>query len=97
MWGARRLARGTRPTDGPARRRLGALPFQVLESDRIAVPVTVGLLRPKVVLPSGWELWSEAKLRAVLAHEGAHVARRDPLVAGLASLNRCLFWFHPLA
>ena len=97
LWGARRLARGTRPTDGPARRRLGALPFQVLESDRIAVPVTVGLLRPKVVLPSGWELWSEAKLRAVLAHEGAHVARRDPLVAGLASLNRCLFWFHPLA
>ena len=97
LWGARRLARGTRPTDGPARRRLGALPFQVLESDRIAVPVTVGLLRPNVVLPSGWELWSEAKLRAVLAHEGAHVARRDPLVAGLASLNRCLFWFHPLA
>ena len=61
------------------------------------MPVTVGLLRPNVVLPSGWELWSEAKLRAVLAHEGAHVARRDPLVAGLASLNRCLFWFHPLA
>ena len=97
LWGSRRLARGARPPDGPARRRLGALPFQVLESDRIAVPVTVGLLRPSVVLPSGWERWSEPKLRAVLAHEGAHVARRDPLVAGLASLNRCLFWFHPLA
>jgi hypothetical protein len=33
----------------------------------------------------------------VLAHELAHVRRRDPLVAMLARLNRCLFWFHPLA
>ena len=97
LWGSRRLARGARPIDGPARRRLGAVPVRVRESDRVAVPVTVGLLRPVVVLPPGWERWPDARLRAVLAHERAHVARRDPLVAGLASLNRCLFWFHPVA
>ena len=97
LWGSRRLARGARPIDGPPRRRLGALAVRISESDRVAVPVTVGLFRPTVVLPPGWERWPGATLRAVLAHERAHVARRDPLVAGLASLNRCLFWFHPLA
>jgi TonB family protein len=37
------------------------------------------------------------KLRAVLAHELSHVRRGDWLIAVLASLNKCLFWFHPLA
>ena len=97
LWGSRRLARGARPIDGSTRRRVGALPVRVRESDRIAVPVTVGLFRSTVLLPPGWERWPDPKLCAVLAHEHAHVARRDPLVAGLASLNRCLFWFHPLA
>ena len=97
LWGSRRLARGARPIDGPPRRRLGPLPGRIRESDGVAVPVTVGLFRPIVVLLLGWERWPGATLRAVVAHERAHVARRDPLVAALASLNRCLFWFHPLA
>jgi hypothetical protein len=33
----------------------------------------------------------------VLAHEEEHARRRDPLVAGMALLNRAIFWFHPLA
>jgi hypothetical protein len=36
-------------------------------------------------------------LRAVLAHEAAHVRRRDAIVGVAAHLNRCIFWFHPLA
>jgi hypothetical protein len=69
----------------------------VLESSLIATPLTVGVLTPKVLLPPSWRLWPDEKLRAVLAHEVAHVQRHDPLVALLAHLNRCLFWFHPLA
>ncbi len=61
------------------------------------MPVTVGLIEPTVVLPASWESWSEWKQRAVLAHELAHVERRDTVVAALASLNRCVFWFHPIA
>ena len=53
------------------------------ESSRVRVPVTVGLWRPKVVLPAGWREWPEAKLQVVLAHEMAHVRRRDPLIACL--------------
>jgi hypothetical protein len=54
-------------------------------------------LKPVVVLPPGWRAWEERKLAAVLAHESAHVLRRDPLRQLLASIYRAIFWFHPLA
>jgi len=60
-------------------------------------PMTIGIFSPVVILPSDWPGWSEAELSAVLAHEEEHVRRRDPLVAGLALVNRAVFWFHPLA
>ena len=95
--GSRRLARSGRRVDASTDRRLGAISAVIRESRHITVPVTVGLFRSTVMLPPGWRRWTDPQLRAVLAHEQAHVARRDPLVAGLASLNLCLFWFHPLA
>ncbi len=69
----------------------------MLVSAQCASPVTVGWIQPVVVLPESWRSWSEAKLDAVLTHEREHVRRRDPLVRGLALLNRTIFWFHPLA
>jgi hypothetical protein len=68
-----------------------------LVSVRCAAPVTMGWFRPVVVLPEGWRRWPAAELDAVLTHEAEHVRRHDPLVQWLALLNRCLFWFHPLA
>jgi beta-lactamase regulating signal transducer with metallopeptidase domain len=69
----------------------------VLTSTRIATPFTFGLLKPRILLPAGWERWSATRLAIVLDHEHAHIARRDPLVQWLALLNRAVFWFHPLA
>jgi TonB family protein len=66
-------------------------------SDCITVPVTIGWIRPRILLPADWREWSDGKLRAVLAHESTHVRRGDYLVSVLASLNRALYWFHPLA
>jgi beta-lactamase regulating signal transducer with metallopeptidase domain len=68
-----------------------------LTSDACAAPVTVGWLTPTIILPAGWQRWPQAQLDAVLAHEGEHARRRDPLVQSLALLNRAIFWFHPLA
>jgi len=62
-----------------------------------ATPVTIGWLRPVLLLPDSWQTWPAAKLEAVLTHEREHIRRRDPLVQWLALFNRCLFWFHPLA
>src|SRR5215813_475621 len=68
-----------------------------LVSAQCAAPVTVGWLRPVVILPEEWQSWPETKLDAVLTHEREHVRRRDPLVQLLALLNRSIFWFHPLS
>jgi bla regulator protein BlaR1 len=62
-----------------------------------ATPVTVGWVRPAIILPAGWAEWPQASLDAILAHECEHARRRDPLFQWIALLNRALFWFHPLA
>lgn len=67
------------------------------ESSLVATPLTVGVISSRIILPLTWSAWDEDKLSAVLAHELAHVQRRDLLIALLARLNRCIFWFHPLA
>ena len=67
------------------------------ESASIRVPITVGTLRPRVLLPVGWQEWSQDKLDAVLQHELTHIARGDYAVNLLAECNRCIYWFHPLA
>jgi hypothetical protein len=80
-----------------ARLALGTLRAHLLTSACCVAPVTVGLLKPRIILPDSSRGWPPAQLEAVLAHEGAHVSRRDPLVQWLALLNRAIFWFHPLA
>ena len=67
------------------------------ESAIVAAPLTAGVFKPRIVLPAAWRAWSAATLHAVVTHERAHIVRRDPLFALVARLNRCVFWFHPLA
>jgi len=70
---------------------------QAAESELISVPVTMGVLRPMILFPSGWREWDDAKLDAVVAHEVSHVARRDALTQRLSLMHRVIFWFSPLA
>jgi beta-lactamase regulating signal transducer with metallopeptidase domain len=71
-------------------------PVSLLQSDRPAVLVTWGLVSPKVLLPSDAGDWPEERIRVVLAHELAHVARGDWLVLIAAEVVRCVYWFNPL-
>jgi TonB family protein len=89
---ASRLGQSSKAVQAPL-----ATSVPVSESDCITVPVTIGWIRPRILLPADWREWSDGKLRAVLAHESTHVRRGDYLVSVLASLNRALYWFHPLA
>ena len=77
----------------PLRARIPDLRVSLL----VRVPIVVGVLKPSIILPADWSAWKEEKLTAVLAHELSHVQRRDPLIRFLSSVNRCLYWFHPLA
>jgi len=67
------------------------------ESGRVAIPLTVGFLKPVLILPLGWRDWDDWKLRAVLAHELTHVRRKDWAIAVSATLARSMFWFNPLS
>ncbi len=64
----------------------------------VARPMLVGAFRPAILLPPAMlgDPRSLTTLRPILAHELAHVRRRDLLWSGLASLVRALFFFHPL-
>lgn len=65
----------------------------IWRSDRIRGPFVLGILRPRIYLPCGAP---EETREYVLAHEQAHISRRDPLVklAGYALLT--VYWFQPL-
>ena len=65
-------------------------------SSPLAMPLTWGILRPVIVLPSGATLWTEDRCRIVLSHELAHIARHDWLLQICAEVARCFYWFHPL-
>ena len=65
-------------------------------SSPLAMPLTWGILRPVIVLPSGSTLWTEDRCRIVLSHELAHIARHDWFLQICAEVARCFYWFHPL-
>lgn len=78
--------------------RLGLRPgIPLLMSSRVKGPATTGVLRPVIVLPEGAEAWDEPRRLATLAHELAHVQRRDCLSQLVAEIARALHWFNPLA
>ncbi|MEZ4383054.1 MAG: M56 family metallopeptidase [Nannocystaceae bacterium] len=65
-------------------------------SAAIRSPMTVGVLRPRVLLPEAAASWSPGRLRTVLLHELGHVRRRDPLIQLAAQLLCALYWWNPL-
>lgn len=75
----------------------GMRPPVVLLHDGIAGPVTSGILRPVVALPSSAVTWSHAHVANALVHELEHVRRRDWPVHLTARAVCALYWFHPLA
>lgn len=71
-------------------------PVRLLQSDEPALLMTWGLLAPRVLLPAGAQSWDADRIRIVLAHELAHVQRRDWLVQIGSELLRSACWFNPL-
>jgi beta-lactamase regulating signal transducer with metallopeptidase domain len=71
-------------------------PLQLLESLRLRTPVVVGHLKPVLLLPVGLATGLPVdEVEALLAHELAHVLRRDYLVNVLQNLVEIIYFFHP--
>jgi beta-lactamase regulating signal transducer with metallopeptidase domain len=80
-----------------ARARLGIRSrVALLESDRVQLPMTVGLFRSAIVLPLAASAYSLPRRRAVLLHELAHVRRRDCASQLLGQLACAVFFWNPL-
>lgn len=70
-------------------------PIQVRQSDRIASPLTYGVLRPVILLPKATDWSDEDALEYVLTHEYMHIRRLDALMKPLLAITVCLHWFNP--
>ena len=69
---------------------------RVAETGQITSALTLGVFRPWILLPKQHRKWKPEQLRAVLAHELAHIERRDCLIQWLPNLVRIVNWFNPL-
>ncbi len=100
MWlGARASEAGDRwhaAADG-LRARMGVTrPVRILVTTHPALLVTWGTISPVILLPADARGWSPDRIRLVLAHELAHLVRRDWIIQLAAEVARAFNWFNPL-
>lgn len=81
---------------GLKKKLVGSVPYHAKEkiylSDYIGTPFVIGLIKPKIYLPSNL---SDKEIEYVLLHEKHHIYRKDYLVKMLAYVALILHWFNP--
>ncbi len=68
----------------------------VFSNDEIASPLTCGLLKPCIYLPTRMDFGNRELLRHILMHETMHIKHRDNWVKTFMLVALCLNWFNPL-
>ena len=77
------------------RRLLTASPLRenIYLADEITSPFVMGLIRPKIYLPSDIE---DRERAYIIRHEQHHIRRGDHIIKALAFLTLSIHWFNPL-
>ena len=74
-----------------------ATDLMVMCSPSMPEPGVVGILRPRLILPSGIvERLTPAQLRALIVHERCHIRCYDNITAAIHMVVEAIFWFHPV-
>jgi beta-lactamase regulating signal transducer with metallopeptidase domain/uncharacterized membrane protein YkoI len=99
------LVRGAQPAPIPAHVRARIEQYQralvggaveICYSQTVAVPVTVGAWRPRIIVPEGLLAEADADVwAAAVGHELAHIRRRDYICNLLYELLQLPLAFHP--
>ena len=70
---------------------------RLYEAPDIPVPITLGVLRPVIVVPASFLSLSQQQRALIIEHEMAHVERFDVVRKASVCLVVSLHWFNPLA
>jgi bla regulator protein BlaR1 len=71
-------------------------PISLVESALVKIPMTIGHFKPVILFPLGLVTGlPRDQVEALLAHELAHILRKDYLVNILQSIVDILFFYHP--
>lgn len=70
--------------------------MEVYAKASLRSPLLVGIVKPRLYLPSHWSSWSPEELRGVVAHELAHRDNRDIWVLFFQAIAMALFCINPL-
>ena len=72
-----------------------SIPVQgnIYQCDRIVSPFVLGIVKPKIYLPFTID---ESSANNVVAHEKAHIRRKDHWIKPLGFLLLTMYWFNPL-
>lgn len=77
------------------RNLIGAVPYKenIYYADHISSPFVLGIIRPKIYVPSSVE---KSEWDYIIMHERHHIRRGDHIVRILAFGALCVHWFNPL-
>ena len=77
------------------RKLIGSIPLKdnIYLADYIPTPFVMGLIHPKIYLPSAMP---EIEQSYIIQHEKHHIHRCDHVIKLLAFVAMCIHWFNPL-
>ena len=70
--------------------------ISVRQSGRFSAPLTYGVFRPVILMPTSTDWENTKSLQYVLAHEYVHIRRFDSITKLVLIAALCVHWFNPL-
>ena len=71
-------------------------PISIRQSSRFSTPLTYGVFRPVILMPTSTDWENTKALQYVLAHEYVHIRRFDSITKLVLIVALCVHWFNPL-
>lgn len=70
--------------------------YRILQKEGLASPLTYGIVRPVVLLPSELDWKDETQLNYILLHEFTHIRYMDSVRKMVMAIAVCIHWYNPL-